>query len=453
MAKDFFYDAQIRRFIAQFMRMISNIQVEFNSRGNVTALQRVPVYYGDSSRQVAAILKNNSESTLSAVPAIAVYVSALQYDCERVQDPSLISKVRIRERIYDPETGYTNEQGDLITVDRPMPVPYKLSLKADVWTSNTEQKLQLLEQMMILFNPSMEIQNSDNYVDWASLTVVTLTDVNWSSRTVPVGAEDPIDVATMTFEIPIWISPPVAVKQFGVIRKIIASLYDAEGNVNTAITDEQLLSRQYFIPLNYRILYTGNTLILLKPEDVDNRRGGKYGTADSWPAFLDIYGHVTSGVSQIQLLLGDGTEVTGTFAFHPSDNTKLLYTPFADTLPANSLDPVDAIIDPINVEANSDILTPATGTRYLILNDIGDYNNDNPAAAWPSANNQNFVAKTNDIIEYDGTGWVVSFDSSTINTVQYVTNLTTSIQYRWSESEWNKSVEGVYTEGQWTLIL
>jgi hypothetical protein len=456
MYRDFFYDGQVRRFITQFMRMISNIQVEFGvNRDNVRALQRVPVYYGDSSRQVANILKNNSESMLSAVPAMAVYVGALQYDRERVQDPFLVSKVRIRERLYDPITGeYTNQQGDLVTVDRPMPVPYKLTLKVDIWTSSTEQKLQLLEQLMVLFNPGLEIQSSDNYVDWASLSVVFLTDVTWSSRSVPVGTEEPIDVATMTFEIPIWISVPVAVKQFGVIKKIIASVFDADGNLSPAIfdTDEKLIARKTVTPLDYRVLYVGSELLLLKPEDVDNRRGGKFGSDDSWPALIDVYGHLTNGVSQIKLVTPAGNEIVGTIAFNPTDNTRLLYSPFVDTLPANTLDPVDAIIDPLNVEVDSELLTPTNGTRYLILNDIGSFDNLQPSEVWVGSNNQNFVARANDIIEYNN-GWTVSFDSFSNPAIEYATNLTTQIQYRWFGGEWAKSVEGVYGEGEWTLIL
>ena len=454
--RDFFYDGQVRRFITQFMRMISNIQVEFGTnRDGVKALQRVPVYYGDSSRQVASILKNNSESTLSAVPAMAVYVGALQYDRDRVQDPYLISKVRIRERLYDPITGeYLQQQGDLVTVDRPMPVPYKLTLKIDIWTSNTEQKLQLLEQLMILFNPGLEIQNSDNYVDWASLTVVHLTDVNWSSRSIPVNTEEPIDVATMTFEIPIWISAPVAVKQFGVIKKIIASIYDADGNLSPNVMDneDQLIARKVFTPLNYQVLYSGSDLILLKPEDVDNRQGGKFGSIDSWPALLDTYGKVTNGVSQVKLAMPTGSEIIGTITLNPTDATKLIYTPFVDTLPANSLNPIDAIIDPLTVEVGNDLLNPANGTRYLILNDIGSWDNNQPPVIWQGSNNQNFVARANDIIEYNN-GWSVSFDSASTVSIQYVTNLTTQIQYRWTGVEWVKSVEGVYPEGEWTIML
>jgi hypothetical protein len=458
MAQEFFYDGQIRRFITQFMRMISNMQVEFGKTAvGAQALQRVPVYYGDSSRQVASILKNNSENMLSAVPAMAVYVSALQYDRERVQDPFFVSKVRIRERMYDPITGqYLQEQGDLVSVDRPMPVPYRLTLKVDVWTSNTEQKLQLLEQLMVLFNPALEIQSSDNYVDWASLTAVFLTDMNWSSRTVPVGTEEPIDIATLTFEIPIWISAPVAVKQFGVIKKIIASLYDSEGNLSSDILDDgKLLSRQYFTPLNYGVLYANGELILLKPEDIDNRRGGKFGTTDSWPALIDVYGgNFTNGISQIRLTTPVGYEVVGTAALHPTDKTKLLYTPFADTLPVNTLDPVTAIIDPETVTVDADILTPSIGTSYLILNDIGSYDNDAPSVAWPSGTGDNFVARANDIIKYTANGWTVTFDShANTNTIQYMTNLNTGAQYRWHDSEWAKSVEGVYHEGLWSLVL
>ena len=307
---------------------------------------------------------------------------------------------------------------------------------------------------MILFNPGLEIQNSDNYVDWASLTVVHLTDVNWSSRSIPVNAEEPIDVATMTFEIPIWISAPVAVKQFGVIKKIIASIYDADGNLSPNVMDneDQLIARKVFTPLNYQVLYSGSDLILLKPEDVDNRRGGKFGSIDSWPALLDTYGKVTNGVSQVKLAMPTGSEIIGTITLNPTDATKLIYTPFVDTLPANSLNPIDAIIDPLTVEVGNDLLNPANGTRYLILNDIGSWDNNQPPVIWQGSNNQNFVARANDIIEYNN-GWSVSFDSASTVSIQYVTNLTTQIQYRWTGVEWVKSVEGVYPEGEWTIML
>ncbi len=144
--QSFFYDQQIRRYIIQFIRMVSNFQVEFGrDRNSVIALQRVPVIYGDSSRQVASIIQQNSENVLNAVPAMAVYVSGLTYDRERLQNPTYVGKLNLRERYFDPATGQmSTTQGDVFTVERLMPVPYKLTLNLDIWTSNTEQKLQLL---------------------------------------------------------------------------------------------------------------------------------------------------------------------------------------------------------------------------------------------------------------------------------------------------------------------
>jgi hypothetical protein len=110
----FFYSGQIRRFLQQFIRVLSNFQVQMGNddEGNAV-LQRVPVYYGDASRQASQILRGNSENALNSLPAMAVYISAMRYDVNRIQEPNFVSKMNIRTRAVDPETGeYTNQQGD-----------------------------------------------------------------------------------------------------------------------------------------------------------------------------------------------------------------------------------------------------------------------------------------------------------------------------------------------------
>ena len=460
MATQYFYDGQIRRFLTQFMRMVSNFQVEFgrDRNGNIT-LQRVPVYYGDPSRQAAMILRNNSENSLNAVPAMAVYITGLSYDQSRMQEPFFVSKLNLRQKSYDPITGeYGTTQDSAYTVERLMPVPYKLTLKLDIWTSNTEQKLQLIEQMGILFNPSMEIQSTDNYIDWTSLTVVNRTDITWSSRSVPVGGEEPIDIASMVFEIPIWISAPAKVKQLGVVQKVITSIFDESGNISdAALLESNLLARKMLTPLGYGVLFVGNTLQLVKRNElIDNTGEGKIGTPDHWSNLISLYGSLQDGISQIRLQLDADydesvgettrTEVIGTVAYHPSDSTIMLFTVDGDTLPANTLNPVAAIINPRTVHVDSNLLSPSTGTRYLILDNIGI--DGSTTEIWGD-----LIANANDIIEFDGTKWIVSLDSANTNSVEYVTNLTTEIQYKWQNGHWSKSVEGLYREGAWSIIL
>ena len=526
--QQFFYDGQIRRFIIQFIRMVSNFQVEFGKdrNGNIT-LQRVPVIYGDSSKQAAQIIRGNSENTLNTVPAMAVYISDLKYSRDRVQDPTYIGKLHLRERTYNAETGeYEYTQGDAFTVERLMPVPYELTLKLDVWTSNTEQKLQLIEQLNLMFNPAMEIQSTDNYIDWTSLTYVRLDDVNWSTRSIPVGTETPIDVATLTFNLPIWLSSPAKVKKLGVIQKIIASVYDSNGNLSDAIYDEsQLISRQYLTPMGYGIILLNNQLELVKTSEpvyepigeqivkklsanatsttsitvssgmyikpgmwvsgagvsddcvvvsVDGKSitvssnisantGSrisftevqvKTGTPDTWRSLINVYGSLNAGISQIRLTSDDGvTEIVGTVAYHPANDSLMLFTPDSDTLPADTVDPIDAIIDPDRSRPSADLSDPVTGTRYLIISDYVTPAGAQPTYNWIGSDNEPLTAYANDIIEYNGSHWEVVFDSRNETNINYVTNLTTGVQYKWNRTSWVKSYEGFYRAGEWAIVL
>ena len=156
MAQNHFYDNQIRRYILQFVRMFSGFTVKTGSKKNdgVTDYYiRVPSRYGDVSRMAATILKGNSENVVNSAPFIACWVQSLQPDRQRLQEPFFNDAVSVNERKFDSTTNkYTNEPGNKYSVKRLMPVPYLLNMQVDVWTSNTDQKLQLLEQTLVNFD-------------------------------------------------------------------------------------------------------------------------------------------------------------------------------------------------------------------------------------------------------------------------------------------------------------
>ena len=178
-----FYDGQIRRYITQLIRLFSNFKYKDGEGKEV----KIPVLYGDLSRQVASIVRDQSENKLPSAPRMALYITQLEQDRTRTSDSSFTSKVHIRERAFD-EAGneYLNTQGKNYTVERLMPTPYNLSVNLDIWSTNTDMKLQIMEQLLMLFNPSLEIQTTDNYVDWTSLTSVELTNINFTNRSIPV---------------------------------------------------------------------------------------------------------------------------------------------------------------------------------------------------------------------------------------------------------------------------
>jgi len=453
----FFYDNQIRRFLIQFAKIFSNWYV---TKGKDPAgnpiLVRVPIMYGDSSRQASTVIANNSASNLPSAPLITYYISGLEYNQKWTQDPTYVDNIQVRQRAYNPETQqYETTQGQAFTVERLMPVPYTLRINVDFWTTNYNQKLELIEQLGTLFNPALEIQSTDNFIDWTSLSAVFQDGLTFSSRSIPVGTGNPIDVMTWKFYMPVWISTASKLKKMGVIEKIIASIF--KGNALTDIQDDDLLlgTRQKITPYGYKLLLLGNQLQILPadnafyPSNVNLDLPPSPQTDVYWSSVLNVYGTVRPGISQIWLQNPYmDHDIVGTIVPNPSDDRFLIYSIDPDTLPQNTLDPVNSVINPQLTGPNAGLPGPINGVRYLIVENIGSLGDS--TVAWG-----NLVANANDIIEFDSTTmeWFVSFDSQANTQVQYVTNLSTSIQYRFVEDTWMKSYEGWYDQGDYSIVI
>ncbi len=454
---EFFYDNQIRRFLIQFAKIFSNWNV---TKGKDPAgneiIVRVPVMYGDSSRQASTILANNSASNLPSAPMITFYISGLEYDQKRTQDPTFVDRINVRQRAYNTETqSYDQVQGQAFSIERLMPVPYTLRVTVDMWTTNYNQKLQIIEQLGALFNPALEIQSTDNFIDWTSLSVVYQDGLTFSSRTIPQGTGNPIDVMSWKFYMPIWISTASKLRKFGVIEKIIASIF--KGHALTDIQDDDLLlgTRQKITPYGYKLLLLGNTLQILpadaspNPNNQDLDLPAPPNTDVYWSSVLNVYGTIRPGISQIWIQNPwMTTEIVGTIVIDPNDDRLLIYNIDVDTLPQNTLAPVDSVVNPLLTGPNAGLPGPINGRRYLIVENIG--NPGDSTVAWGT-----LVANANDIIEYNLTaaGWFVSFDSTTATTVEYVTNLTTNVQYRFTQDMWMKSYEGWIDQGDYSIVI
>jgi hypothetical protein len=148
----------------------------------------------------------------------------------------------------------------------------------------------------------------------------------------------------LTFALPIWISAPAKVKKLGVVERIVASVFDANGDASNAVIDNDLLlgSRQVFTPYNFQVLLIGNKLQALRPAQVVDQPNTSLAPADSpssnllWSAVIGDFGVIRPGISYITLEQDDGTDVVGTIAFDPTDDRFLLFNIDVDTVPANT---------------------------------------------------------------------------------------------------------------------
>jgi len=451
MSQQYFYDQQIRRWLLRFMRLFGGFSVKMgkDNAGN-DHYHQVPVRYGDTTRMSQHILRQNSENTILSVPAISCYIAELVPSSDRRMTPTFQDSVQIYEKAFDPTAGTRQDAvGETYTLERTSPIPFDLTINVDIWTSNTEQKLQLLEQILILFNPSVNLQSSQNPYDWTSLAVVELVNSTWTARSIPQGTDDIIDVSSLIFSLPIFLTPPAKVKRQVLIHTIINSLSGNDGDVG--FIDDIVIGSNYqnrkFITFEDRHIKVNSDFIQLLNRsngtvDASSIEGG--GTL-SWIKHMAHYGGLNNGITEIRLKLGDlldphevilrVSEVTG-------NENVLQYSIDNSTLPADTIQMINGIIDPSRgAPGVGNIPTAALGQRYLITSEVVQN------GLWGT-----LVAYANDIIEYNGSNWIVSFNAQSVNATAYTTNANTMKKLFFNGNDWILAIEGIYEQGSWRIV-
>jgi len=448
----YFYDNQIRRYLTQFMRLLGGFSVKTGKdRDGVESYLQVPVRYGDINRMAGHIMKNQSENAINTVPFISVYVTDLQINAERRHNPTHVNKVQVYEKKVDPTTGdyIEGEIGNTYTIERYMPVPYDLTVQVDIWTSNTEQKLQLMEQLLVLFNPSINLKTNDNPFDWTNLTYAEIVNVVWSVRQVPQGTDDIIDVAALNFSLPIFLNPPAKVKRQVLIHTILNEIKKMKGpdivdwNPTDPIPNKQWVIVT-FEDLHLQVKIEGDRAILLSRsgDNVDDQ-----GNPLTWEEKLKPFGELRPGISNLRLRRGDDPAdstndiIAVIVSIDPAHPDQLIIDVDENTLPGTTLPAVTAVIDPTKSAPGRNLPAAALGQRYLVLEDV-------PAVAnWGILG-----ANANDIIEYNGANWIVSFDHTATNSAS-VLNISNGLIYEWRYGQWISAYEGTYRNGWWRLYL
>ena len=462
---DFFYDGQTKRYIQQVIRLFSQFKIDHgkDSSGN-TQMFKVNCVYGDSDRMAQHIKRGNSENTLTATPFLAAYDIDMQPNPERRQNPTHEDNVKIHKQKFDSEKNeYTGEIGHVYTVKRFMPVPYTMTVNVDLWYTMTDHKLQIAEQIMTLFNPDLTLQTSTNNADWTALTTIKSVNINWNSRGVPTGVDDALRMCTFSFEIPIMINPPVKLKKQKVIEQIVIDMYhsteiesalsySAENILNLnaetlgkIFSDSNYMDRTIVTPSNYHIKVEGNIITLL---GADQGEKDSDGNLHEWDSLFVEYGQLQENISLLQLRPGNDIEkldfdFIGRLSSHTEPN-KLIWNVDLETIPDNTMDAVDAFVDPTNnVPGDQLIGIPFNGMRLLISENII------PSKAWG-----NLTASPDDIIEFNGATWSISFDASTSTSEHNTYNNFSSKYLKYdSTNGWYVIPDGTWGPGFWKLNI
>lgn len=227
------YSAQLKSYLKQIAAIFNGLQVQTGiGECGETEFISVPCVIGSKDRVVAAIMAGNTKNKIFSLPIMALYMNGLSMAPERRKVQAFVD-----QRVTMKVGGVFPD--DLTVVKRAMPVPYNMTVELTINASNTDQLHQILEQLLVLFNPDMQFQKSDAPFDWTKLTKLELTDIS-NEENYPAGLDRRIINWTLQFEVPIFLSIPMGVKD-DLVRKVILQIATGGAQVNEVDEDGNLV--------------------------------------------------------------------------------------------------------------------------------------------------------------------------------------------------------------------
>lgn len=247
----FYYNKQITNYILQFMAIFTGLQVMVGkSIGEDERLISVPLHYGHKDRVVAAILADHTQNAAIRLPTMSAYLRNLRLAENRMKGTGTE-----RRTAYVPTGGLVPD--DIKVVHQRMPVPYDLHLDLHIYTSNTDQHFQILEQILPLFDPQLQLQVDDTPFNWTRLNHVKLTDINTETNH-PIGTDKRMIQATISFEMPVYIDTPADIR-----RDFIEQIYLRIGAIDSStVNNYDIIAELDQQNINYDLAASAESLPL-----------------------------------------------------------------------------------------------------------------------------------------------------------------------------------------------
>ena len=148
-----FYHETVRNVIVAFGTMFNNIQiVRKNNTGAVIQSMKVPLAYGPKQKYLTRLDTDPSLSSATAItlPRLGFEIGALSYDSARK-----LNRVQKFKKVKSS----TDDSNKLDT--QFMPVPYNMEISLFAMAKNSDDALQIVEQILPYFQPDYTLTIND----------------------------------------------------------------------------------------------------------------------------------------------------------------------------------------------------------------------------------------------------------------------------------------------------
>ena len=210
-----FYHETMRKVVVAFGTIFNNINiVRTNSSGAVTQSMKVPLAYGPKQKFLTRLREdpNLNKKVALTLPRIGFEISGISYDASR----KLNSIQKFKK---------TNNSTDGKTLSSQyMPVPYNMDFELVVMAKQSDDALQIVEQILPFFQPDYTITLNDNSAMGTTRDVpIILTGVTYADEYEGSFEDRRVLTYTLSFTAKFYLYGPVTDQK--VIKQVQVDQY------------------------------------------------------------------------------------------------------------------------------------------------------------------------------------------------------------------------------------
>ena len=218
-----FYHKKIRNTVIAFGTIFNNVNIKrLDSSGNPLQNIKVPLSYSPKEKFLARLdaqqdLTGDDSKVAITLPRMSFEITGYSYDATR----KLNKNQKITKVTTNADTTKMNNQY--------MPVPYNVNFSLNVYTANSDDGLQIIEQILPFFQPDYTVTMiEDRTMDTKRDIPFILNSVDYEDSYTGSLTSMRRIIYTLSFTAKVYLYGPISTS--AIIKKVSADLYSDTGS-------------------------------------------------------------------------------------------------------------------------------------------------------------------------------------------------------------------------------
>ena len=218
-----FYHKKIRNTVIAFGTIFNNVNIKrLDSSGNPLQNIKVPLSYSPKEKFLARLdaqqdLTGDDSKVAITLPRMSFEITGYSYDATR----KLNKNQKITKVTTNADTTKMNNQY--------MPVPYNVNFSLNVYTANSDDGLQIIEQILPFFQPDYTVTMiEDRTMDTKRDIPFILNSVDYEDSYTGSLTSMRRIIYTLSFTAKVYLYGPISTS--AIIKKVSADLYADTGS-------------------------------------------------------------------------------------------------------------------------------------------------------------------------------------------------------------------------------